>query len=124
MPGCPQGRFTSRVDFEFRAPQIAANAVAAAAASKTFTVTLNKNVTAGSRRLPHLHAYLAPCLTFKLTLRLALPSCLPCTLPYFHACLAACLTFMLALRTGRFEYASCIKQSTRESLSTLVQKGS
>ena len=27
MPGCPEGRFTSRVDFEIRAPQIAANAV-------------------------------------------------------------------------------------------------
>ena len=66
----------------------------AAAASKTFTVTLNKKVT-GSRRLP-----------------------------YLHACLAACLTFMLAVRTDRFEYASSIKQSTRESLSTLVQKGS
>jgi hypothetical protein len=27
MQGCPEGRFTSRVDFEIRAPQIAANAV-------------------------------------------------------------------------------------------------
>jgi hypothetical protein len=27
MSGCPEGRFTSRVDFEIRAPQIAANAV-------------------------------------------------------------------------------------------------
>jgi hypothetical protein len=26
MQGCPEGRFTSRVDFEIRAPQIAAAA--------------------------------------------------------------------------------------------------